>query len=1214
MTLGEWLDAMSAEDQRRDGERSGGGRRREGDYYGASRSDERILKSARAELDARERRSDSRADDVIDALGRWLDRSESSGRDRGDDRSDRLGATLDQIERRLEDIAGRIDDRLQARPAADLDARLADIGRRIDEAHAARRGDPHEQDRLARLESSLETLAKRLGERPSEAPVALNGPRRRLRSGAAAAAAQIRAHQLQLDEPLPPSAAAGPLEDRLAAIEDRLENAQAKAIQALAPAVDTMRSDIAALAAQLGRPQPSIDLSPMREQLDSLKNAVVGALTNRSDADSIRSEIASLARRLEQPRAAVDLSPLQSQIESLTERLNKPSIDLSPIHNELASLSARLSTPPAAPDLTPIEAQMAELRDALHVVARQGANLDPSRLLDGLESRIDAAGGRISKDVRGEIQVAIVELRKALDTHFAEHPADQLAQAARELGGQVDLSGAHPTLDRLESQISSLVGRFDRLDVGPSTMDSNQLERLAAEMRAMARDLDPSSAVAKLESQLSAIDAKIEDVKNRPLAPTGKGGAKADLSGIESMIRGLTERMEEARAEQTGPTQFEELQAQIRSVAEKLDRSDGAQSLSTIERAVSDLFTQIDSLRNDRNSSAEAVARQAAIDAAREVAGDVLRRASDLNASASHPQFEALAEDVSALRRTSDLIDRKTHETLDAIHLALEKIVERLGAVERDLAATPAPLPPAPMMMAEPAPAPAPKAKPAAPRVETPEPARPAAPTIDPGAPTARLTGRRQAAPASAEPAPSKPSLFSLKLPFLSRGASDETPVAAPAAQRKTKASADIAAATESGANPDSPLEPGSGRPQASTGRAAAPDAAAATKANFIAAARRAAQMATDETQAARAAAKAAPADAAEKPKSLLETRKKPILIGLAALLLAVIAMNVLTRTTSAPPAPAVKVEEKVSSIAPPPATAPITIPQTSAPAPLPQTAAPAAPAQVDPSPTGSIPSPADATPAPQPPQISPPVSIDLPAAISAPTLRAAALRGDPAAAYEVGVRLFDGRGVSRDPKLALKWFERAAGEGLAPAQFRVGNMYEKGLGAARDARLAKQWYLKAADKGNAKALHNLGVMIAEGGDGKPDYSAAADYFSKAAKLGVRDSQYNIAILLARGLGVPQSMGEAYTWLTIAAAQGDDEAAKKRDEIGARLSPDELAGAKAAAQAFKPTPNDRFANDVAGPEKGWDAQPPAAASPASAPAPKSKPKSEGAKI
>jgi localization factor PodJL len=180
---------------------------------------------------------------------------------------------------------------------------------------------------------------------------------------------------------------------------------------------------------------------------------------------------------------------------------------------------------------------------------------------------------------------------------------------------------------------------------------------------------------------------------------------------------------------------------------------------------------------------------------------------------------------------------------------------------------------------------------------------------------------------------------------------------------------------------------------------------------------------------------------------------------------------------------------------------------------------------------------------------------------------------------------------MARDQKMALRLFERAAAAGSAPAQFRLGNMHEKGIGTARDPKLAMTWYRRAADKGNAKAMHNLAVLIAEGADGRPDYAAAADLFRKAAEVGVRDSQYNLAILLGRGLGIEQDLMQSYTWFAVAARDGDTDAAKKRDEVGAKLPAVDLAAGRTASLTWKPKTPDPVANEISAPADGWDPAP-----------------------
>ena len=205
---------------------------------------------------------------------------------------------------------------------------------------------------------------------------------------------------------------------------------------------------------------------------------------------------------------------------------------------------------------------------------------------------------------------------------------------------------------------------------------------------------------------------------------------------------------------------------------------------------------------------------------------------------------------------------------------------------------------------------------------------------------------------------------------------------------------------------------------------------------------------------------------------------------------------------------------------------------------------------------TGSLPRPAT------------PLGDKLPATIGGPALRAAALSGDAAAAYEVGTRFADGHGVPRSSEAAALWFERAAKQGLAPAQFRLGGFYEKGIGVKKDLAAARDLYLAAAGKGNGKAMHNLAVLYAEGIDGPADYANAAHWFREAADHGVTDSQYNLGILYARGTGVTQNYAESYKWFALAAIQGDQDAAKKSDEVAARLDQQSLAAARLAVKTW----------------------------------------------
>ncbi|MBX9842468.1 MAG: sel1 repeat family protein, partial [Xanthobacteraceae bacterium] len=217
-----------------------------------------------------------------------------------------------------------------------------------------------------------------------------------------------------------------------------------------------------------------------------------------------------------------------------------------------------------------------------------------------------------------------------------------------------------------------------------------------------------------------------------------------------------------------------------------------------------------------------------------------------------------------------------------------------------------------------------------------------------------------------------------------------------------------------------------------------------------------------------------------------------------------------------------------------------------------------------------------------------------LPVSIS-PVLRHALAAGDPAAEYELGIRYAEGRGLPQSTAEAARWLERAAHAGFAPAQFRLAGLNEKGDGLKKDVPNARKLYLAAAGKGHAKAMHNLAVLYAEGVDGKPDYKAAAQWFQKASNYGVTDSQYNLAILYARGIGISANLAESYRWFALAAAAGDGEAAKKRDEVAARLDQKTLAMAKTAVQGFTPDREPDEAINLKAPPGGWDKAPAAQA-------------------
>jgi localization factor PodJL len=90
----------------------------------------------------------------------------------------------------------------------------------------------------------------------------------------------------------------------------------------------------------------------------------------------------------------------------------------------------------------------------------------------------------------------------------------------------------------------------------------------------------------------------------------------------------------------------------------------------------------------------------------------------------------------------------------------------------------------------------------------------------------------------------------------------------------------------------------------------------------------------------------------------------------------------------------------------------------------------------------------------------------------------------------------------------------------------------------------------------------------------------------------VRDSQFNLGVLYGRGLGGAQNLAQSWMWFSVAARQGDADAARKRDEVANRMDGRAMADAQKLLDGFKAKAPDPAVNE-----------PPAAPAPATADSP-----------
>jgi len=1134
----------------------------------------------------------------------------------GEPRDENRGVDEDSIWRSIAALSkSRIESQLGEQPSANarpIRNALAELESRLARLSGEHRGADVEKT-LRGLDQHLAEIAGRLDENAARGGVAKPGMTSGPSGGSRFEALQrsIDSVTQGLDSFREDAAERG---DQQLVMMRQIENVRrelqdvAQAIGELAPrasvaAIETAMGDLRqGIESQRGRGVPDETLAPAERMIGELR-AVIEDLDPTPIVRNLRADVETIGFRLEKLQngdvanasAVRDLARETHEIkEQLTALMARP-LPLERIETRIIDVTQRvdalaLSRGASGADLSEVvkairsivaaetgkgletfNKRLERLARKLDVVAEQSA----AARFDEIGERIDELGKTLTQRIdRGAVanmaplEALITTLAKKIDTAL---DGDSHASAFEEIGRRFDrfesrVMDSAPTdsLARIESmlaeqnaerQFADLGQRIDelrqtiaaRLESPSGAGDSKNLAALENLVRGLDRKVDAAFAadardldLQAVERQLAQLSFKIDRLDDPFSAPRfGEQNARLDdiVERLDRMHAAFAQRVEDGacvekregelaalvgsladRMKQTAdPTAdggaLKSLETQIGALAQRLERIDaGSGAPIGFESKINDFFVRLEDTRSATTQAAEAAVRRAATEVLRDAAG-------------AQPAAVRLAvqRELNDILKTQDASGQRTNETLTAVHQTLERVVKRLGVFDDAL-------------------------------------------TENRGvvrrSPDAELgvelcgddTRERVGAPIAAD-------------------AQDESEALAPVDPMEFLLPVDDGVAERR----EPFMAPGGPEADQAAHRSS-------VQSDFIAAARRAAQTPAAEGDAQSAEAARHAGQAQEKPQgaavvnfsALIQDRKRPLLLGLAAVMLLIGAYQIarmegqgglavgpsLRQQEAKAPAkavrPALSPEKRLASNG---ASSPAVAERpTKEPA---SVARPVVAQQnIDPTPTGTI----------EAPPLSPGDALA--------RIERLAVEGNPAAQYEMGARLVEGRGAARDAKAAAHWFEKAGEMGLALAQYRLGSMYERGVGVPRDYARARQWYERAAESGNARAMHNVAVLLAEGGDGKPDYAAAADWFRQAAEYGVRDSQFNLGILYARGLGISRDLQKSYVWFSAAADQGDEDAAKKRDEIGARLDSKELAAAKALAAAFRAKTPTSEANDA----------------------------------
>ena len=973
------------------------------------------------------------------------------------------------------------------------------------------------------------------------------------------------------------------------------------------------------VSATAGHHPSEVDISSLTDRLEQIGLAVGSlpeSLSIRSLEDKVRTLAGALDHFIEQQDGRA--SETFRQVE---ERLDE-------ISRAIVSATVAAKTPHFDPEpFERIEARMSALAKQIEEVAEDRPTGEVINRLNLLSERVDE-----------------MVVRNALPDAAIERLAHQIALIADKIDRTPSMPDATEIFSGIEQRFEVLSGLIERRQ-GDALEQGNmlfrelerRLDEVADKIERRQNDtaLDNSGIMSVIDERFSAFAKKLEVSKSDP-------AAEEAIRGLESRLESIARQIDQSATQYTGidPDLVRNLESQVAGLASHLAKP------STPLPAYEDISPRLEEIEKSIAGSRETVleaARDAAENAARSLAGS----------QAESAAVAGLAQDLKSLEQLTRRSDERNSKTFEAIHDTLLKIVDRLGSLENDSDRDPGdeirPTTPPESRKKTIEDAPSIDAQQTVPLADAaedddvtvaPPPARSAAERSPAQAASdAAVAALGAELPAEAEDGGRVRSMFGgLTRALGKKKKQPATTVLAgselPDAEERAAPSVDLDAPLDPKLA-NRPLEPGSGAPDLNAimkrvrdergqpARATGPDAA---KSDFIAAARRAAQAAAAESEVNRRKTDIGSPVKALRIGDLLKSRRKPILMGTAVVMLALAGLQLGKAFMKDP-----EVSANLAALAPIEATgqaemaslATLPTSDTDAGSGGPTEAldyaaddnqatdmnamaadgeamddVTVATDQPDTMPmaTSSATTPDDQAAMEQVKvaSVSPPetvtaalgdspagiVRIDVPSEAGPILLREAASAGNAVALFEVATRYAEGRGTASDMTTAARWYEKSAELGFAPGQYRIGNLYEKGIGVDRDLKKARAWYKLAADAGNASAMHNLAVLYAMGTDGGTDNDSAAQWFAKAAELGVKDSQFNLGILAAKGVGMPQNLEQSYKWFALVSKTGDKDAADKRDEIANSLRPEQLERARAATELWKPKTLDPAANSV----------------------------------
>ncbi len=335
-----------------------------------------------------------------------------------------------------------------------------------------------------------------------------------------------------------------------------------------------------------------------------------------------------------------------------SQYMSEPPIDISSLEDHLRYLTTQIESLRPSADL---ERVIKSFRRDLTDIREQITGALPRRAVESLEIEVQALVKRLDRSRESGVDLGVLaglegglrEVREALRNLT---PAEKLVgfdDAVKALSQKLDLIIAKEdpaALQQLETAIGALRGIVSHV------ASNDTLTKVADDVRLLAAKVDGVANTAASGQAVSALESRLDTLANALSASSEAGHAVPHE--LEKLLSGLIEKLEWVQLTHTDHAALGALEDRIAQLIKRLDASDARLgNLEAVERGIADLLVHIDQIRGSAG------------------AGTV---------GATRKPVDAIARDVAEIKRS----ERRTQDSLEAVHGAVEHVVDRLAMIE----------------------------------------------------------------------------------------------------------------------------------------------------------------------------------------------------------------------------------------------------------------------------------------------------------------------------------------------------------------------------------------------------------------------------------------------------------------------------------------------------------------------------------------------------